>query len=72
MSMPLGSKSPAVRCSRPIVLSRPLAMPGLRTGAFPPADGPFVTTVGGTIANSSSPGGAWLSEITACLAAVED
>jgi Pro-kumamolisin, activation domain len=34
------------------------------TGAFPPADHPYATTVGGTDLVTSGPGGAWVSETT--------
>ena len=35
------------------------------SGAFPPADHPLVTSVGGTELQTSGPGGAWTSETTA-------
>lgn len=35
------------------------------SGAFPPADHPLVTSVGGTELQTSGPGGAWISETTA-------
>ena len=38
---------------------------GTGAGAFPPADHPLVTSVGGTELQTSGPGGAWTSETTA-------
>jgi hypothetical protein len=35
------------------------------SGAFPPADHPYVTSVGSTVLQTAGPGGAWSSETTA-------